>query len=349
MTEQKEQPLVSVVMITYRHEEFIREAVEGVLMQETSFPIELIIADDCSPDNTKSIINNIRNKHPNGGVVHYTRHKENKGIISNFVWGIKRAKGKYVAFCEGDDYWTDPHKLRKQVALLNENEDFAFVHTDYDYLKNKTGRIIPSYYSSIGINNKSGRVFEYTFFNTFIRTLTTCFRKDRLLECEPIFNISIKRKWVGIDLQIYLYLAFKYPIGFINDSTGVYRRLEESASTSHSAQNRIQFQKTHLEVRYYLLELFQQDINHFDSFFYPHLRKFIFLCYYTRDVSLFNYGYLKLKNTSESVKGLDRFYQITISSYLWHIIIFFIRSNSFIKRYFEKWKTRKSKTLNNII
>jgi glycosyltransferase involved in cell wall biosynthesis len=121
MIEQKEQPLVSVVMITYRHEEFIRQAVEGVLMQKTSFPVELIIADDCSPDETRAIVQEIQKSNKNGKWINYTRHESNKGMMSNFVWGLKRVKGKYIALCEGDDFWTDSRKLQKQFNYMENN------------------------------------------------------------------------------------------------------------------------------------------------------------------------------------------------------------------------------------
>jgi glycosyltransferase involved in cell wall biosynthesis len=112
-------------MITYGHEQYIKEAIEGVLMQETDLKIELIIADDNSPDNTEKIVKEIQNKHPKGHFIQYTKHKKNKGIIPNFVWALEQCKGKYIALCDGDDYWTDPLKLQKQVDFLEANEDYG--------------------------------------------------------------------------------------------------------------------------------------------------------------------------------------------------------------------------------
>jgi glycosyltransferase involved in cell wall biosynthesis len=118
-------PIVSVCMITYGHEKFIEHAINGVLMQECDFEIELIIANDCSPDATDEIINRIIKSHPKGNVIKYIRHNKNKGIHSNFIWTINEAKGKYIALCEGDDYWIDPNKLQKQVDFLEENIGFV--------------------------------------------------------------------------------------------------------------------------------------------------------------------------------------------------------------------------------
>jgi glycosyltransferase involved in cell wall biosynthesis len=117
-------PTVSVVMITYGHEKYIREAITGVLMQECGFEVELIIANDCSPDNTDAVINEFIN-HPNINWIKYTKHSQNMGMMPNFIWSLQQAKGKYVAICEGDDYWIDSLKLQKQVDFLEVNHDYS--------------------------------------------------------------------------------------------------------------------------------------------------------------------------------------------------------------------------------
>src|SRR5690554_114420 len=102
----KNRVLISVVMITYGHEKYIHKAIEGVLMQQGGFDVEFIIADDHSPDNTEDIVKNIKNTHPKASCIKYTKHPVNKGMTQNFSWALKEATGKYIALCEGDDYWT---------------------------------------------------------------------------------------------------------------------------------------------------------------------------------------------------------------------------------------------------
>ncbi len=121
----KQKPLVSVCMITYGHENFIRQAIEGVLMQQCDHELELIISNDCSPDNTDAIVKNVINTHPNGSWIRYIKHEKNLGMIPNFLDTLQKARGKYVALCEGDDYWTDPLKLHKQVAFLELNPNYS--------------------------------------------------------------------------------------------------------------------------------------------------------------------------------------------------------------------------------
>ena len=118
-------PIVSVITITYKHEKYILDTIQGVLNQKTDFDIEHIIGDDKSPDETEKVVKDFLAENTKSNIVKYTRHKENKGINLNFIWCLEQAKGKYIAMCEGDDYWTDPYKLQKQIDLLESKPDLA--------------------------------------------------------------------------------------------------------------------------------------------------------------------------------------------------------------------------------
>lgn len=120
-----ETPLVSICCITYNHEPFIRDALEGFLKQKVSFPYEILIHDDASADRTPDIIREYAAKYPDK--IKPILQKENqysKGITNpSGAFNFPRAKGKYIAMCEGDDYWTDPDKLRLQVEYLEEHPE----------------------------------------------------------------------------------------------------------------------------------------------------------------------------------------------------------------------------------
>lgn len=113
---------VSVIMLTYNHEKYIAKAIEGVLMQQTDFPVELIVANDCSTDGTEEIVERYRQKKP--GIVKGYYNKKNLGPRYNFIKAFSYADGDYIAMCEGDDYWTDSSKLQKQVDFLQNNSDY---------------------------------------------------------------------------------------------------------------------------------------------------------------------------------------------------------------------------------
>lgn len=130
-------PKVSIVTITYNHENYILEALNSFLAQKYEGPIEVIIANDNSPDNTNQVISNFLATTiiPDNIEIKYTNHAANKGMMDNFVWALKQASGKYITFCEGDDYWIDPLKLQKQVVFLEKNKEYCFVSSNYKILR----------------------------------------------------------------------------------------------------------------------------------------------------------------------------------------------------------------------
>lgn len=115
-------PLISVLMMTYNHAPFIGQAIESVLKQQTQYPFELIICDDASSDGAQEIAQAYAARDSR---IVLSLQARNTRFAKNFVDGCKRIRGKYLAFCEGDDYWTNPQKLEKQVGYLEDHPDFA--------------------------------------------------------------------------------------------------------------------------------------------------------------------------------------------------------------------------------
>ncbi|WP_310557101.1 glycosyltransferase [Flavobacterium sp.] len=127
---------VSVSMITYNHELYLKQAIASVLMQETDFEYELVIANDNSPDNSDEIIREFIKSDPNGHKIKYLHRKENLGMMPNFIDLVKNCNGKYIAICEGDDYWTDKKKLQKQIDFLEKNKGYVICYHEVDIEKN---------------------------------------------------------------------------------------------------------------------------------------------------------------------------------------------------------------------
>ncbi|WPU95295.1 glycosyltransferase family 2 protein [Mucilaginibacter sabulilitoris] len=117
-----QQPTVSICCITYNHERFITHAIEGFLMQKTNFRFEVIIGNDSSADRTAEVAAEFVAKYPDK--IKLVSTEANMGIHKNLINTLKECTGKYVAFCEGDDFWTDPYKLQKQVDFLENNQDY---------------------------------------------------------------------------------------------------------------------------------------------------------------------------------------------------------------------------------
>ena len=134
-----EHPLVSIKCLAYNHEKFIAQAMDGFLMQETDFPFEVIVHDDASKDKTADILREYEKKFPL--IVKPVYQTENQ--YSKQDGSLTRAanaplKGKYIAECEGDDYWIDPHKLQLQVDFLESHPDYAMTFHDAE-IKNELG------------------------------------------------------------------------------------------------------------------------------------------------------------------------------------------------------------------
>lgn len=122
-------PLVSISCITYNHASYIKECIDGFLMQKTNFNFEILIHDDHSTDGTEEIIKEYAKQYPD--IIKPLFEKENQYSLGkptgSVVWNLPRASGKYIAMCEGDDYWIDPYKLQKQVDIMENNPNCSLV------------------------------------------------------------------------------------------------------------------------------------------------------------------------------------------------------------------------------
>lgn len=130
---------ISIVLLTYNQEEFISQAINSILSQKLSNSFEIIVIDDCSVDDTFSLISEFQNKYPLNFKAY--RNAFNLGLAKNYEKAVLLAKGKYIAYLEGDDYWTDPYKLQKQFNFLDENPDFVLAFHDFITI-DSIGRII---------------------------------------------------------------------------------------------------------------------------------------------------------------------------------------------------------------
>ena len=117
--------LVSVCVLTYNHQDYIQTCLDSILTQEVDFNWGIIISDDCSTDNNRIIIEQYKNKYPD--LIQLIYPKQNVGVIGSLINLLNASTGKYVAICEGDDFWTDSSKLKKQVEILEANDGYSMV------------------------------------------------------------------------------------------------------------------------------------------------------------------------------------------------------------------------------
>ena len=125
-------PLVSICTRTYNLENFVAEALDSFLMQETDFPFEIVIDDDCSTDSTIDVIKQYMEKFPT--IINANLLEKNVGVRVNFIKNLQRANGKYIAPCDGDDYWTDPLNLQKHIDFLEKNDEYVVTYSKMETL-----------------------------------------------------------------------------------------------------------------------------------------------------------------------------------------------------------------------
>ena len=138
------EPVVSICCITYNHEKYIEETIDSFLMQETNFPFEIVLGEDCSTDNTRKIVEKYKENYPN--IIKLIVSENNVGMQANGQRTMEACRGKYVALCEGDDYWTDAKKLQVQIDEMKKYPDVSIsFHPAYEFIDGKIGKILSNH------------------------------------------------------------------------------------------------------------------------------------------------------------------------------------------------------------
>jgi len=256
-----DKPLVSVNMITYNHEPYIAQAIEGVLQQKTNFPFELVIGEDCSTDGTREIVFDYKKKYPD--TIRVITSDKNVGACKNSLRTEKACRGKYIAYCEGDDYWHHPQKLQKQVDYLESHPECGLVFSDYHLLHVENGKLIRDYRRNEGKNSLT-QGSPKQILGAFLRgkygiqTCTVCLRKDildSLIASDPFlytsrhFRMGDTQRWAGFSQVSRLWR--------IDESLATHNLLIESISKSRNPIKVYLFKKSGAELCLYLAEKYE--------------------------------------------------------------------------------------------
>ena len=270
--------LVQVNCLTYNHAPYIIDAMNGFCKQQTNFPFLSTIFDDNSTDGEQIVIRNyldsnfIMNdntietrKETDDYVLIYTRHKTNKNcyfavyFLKYNHYQLNKSRVpyllpewndiKYIAICEGDDYWTAPYKLQKQVDYLESHPECGLVHTKHKKYIEKTGEFKPGWAEETD--------FEKNLIRNRICTLTTCFRKNLWKSYNK--EDFHKYKWPMGDAPLWLYIMSLSETKLLNDETGVYRERLESASHSSNIEKNIAFLLGGYKMKNYFIKKYHKE------------------------------------------------------------------------------------------
>lgn len=266
-------PLVSVAVATYNQEKFIGQCLDGILMQKTDFPFEIIIGEDESSDNTREICKHYAEEHPDKIRLFLRDRKESHYIypdggsrLFNVHWNLMSCRGKYIAFCEGDDYWTDPTKLQQQVDIMEKNPEVGLVHTDFEMSEGDVGHskwpTEPIVATDLLLNAKS-----------HIGSLTVMYRRELY---EKIPKLYYEQRFKMGDLPMQIEMSREYKFQYINKITAVYRVLQNSASHNADIQKEIDFYKSARECRQFYANQYSVKLKDDDRQLYLYIMKSVY-------------------------------------------------------------------------
>jgi glycosyltransferase involved in cell wall biosynthesis len=237
---------VSVCVLTYNHENYIAQMLEGALMQQTDFEFEIVIGDDASTDATQDIIREYDRKRP--GIIRAFLHSENQGPSeprefagrNNVLQLIKACKGEFVAMCEGDDFWTDPLKLQKQVDYLEQNPEISICHHNMMVIYEDGS---PEHFFNNPDQKAISTIEDILEDKWFFATASWMYRNYFLNNDFAEWH----SKAAAGDWAIMIQLAAQGKIGYLADVMGVYRKHSAGLSNVHSQTN-LKFLKNRKEM-----------------------------------------------------------------------------------------------------
>lgn len=226
-------PLVSILCITYNHEKYIEQTFTGFEMQKCDFEFEVLIGEDCSTDNTLKLCKEFQQKHPE--YVRLITSEKNVGAKRNSFRINKLARGKYIAFCEGDDCWITVDKLQKQIDFLESNPEYNFIHTNAKILS-KNNEFKGLYHNDNvirEIKHSKDQISDRLLLKWPVATATTVIKKSdrtKILSLNPE-NIFTEQRRMG-DIQLWTGMMSLGKMAYLEDITTIYHLSDESASRS---------------------------------------------------------------------------------------------------------------------
>lgn len=287
---------IAIWMVTYNHEDYIAKAVESVMMQKTNFKYKLFIGEDCSTDKTREICIRLKEKYPEK--IKLILQNENIGGIKNaqiIYKTIIESGEKYMALIEGDDYWTDPLKLQKQVDFLEANPEYGMVCTDYHKYYQDSGKYKYNCFKFDKYKNEV-KFEDYVFDRSTIGTQTVVLRNSLFVDYSADILNNVNLQFNIGDSPMWLYFAIKSKIKVLKDVTAVYRILNNSFCHFDDHHKHYAFVMKGFEVPDFFL-------NHYD---FPSeliiknenkkLKSSMNYAFKIKNVKLFNEHYKKIKN-----------------------------------------------------
>ncbi len=220
---------VNICLITYNHEAYIAQAIESILKQIVNFQIRIVIGEDYSTDRTRAICSEYAEKYPD--IIYLPPAEKNLGMLKNFERALKACEGKYIAFLEGDDYWTDALKLQKQIDFLERNPDYSACFHNVTIQSTRYNQVREWTWLHL---EKDSFETEDLLGQWFIPSGSVVFVNDPGLVL-PDWFFHCKSG----DIPFLLLLSLRGRFKYFNEVMGVYRSHDKGAAAAHAGYDKI--------------------------------------------------------------------------------------------------------------
>ena len=264
--------VISVIVCTYNQEKTIARTLDSILMQQCHVPYEIIIGEDCSTDRTLAICQEYAKQQPDK--IHILANINNKGVVDNYFDCLLAAHGTYIADCAGDDFWTDPLKLEKELTILEEHPEVTLVHTNWLCYDEKSGTT----YSPKAADSKHTTPFtdgkellEAIVTQTqrpVIHLCTSLYRRDVFLRAYQEDTNLFRNKDFGCeDVQIAFIMARNGHIAYLPDATLNYSMGDTTISNSRNEEKQYHFVRQVTNLSHYICTKYQMGSQRIDDYF----------------------------------------------------------------------------------
>jgi len=266
----KKNIMVSVCVVTYNQEKWIRQTMDSILAQQTDYPFEIIIGEDHGTDDTRAICQEYADKYEN---VTLLPSPSNLGVTANWIKCVQAGTGKYIMSCAGDDWWHNPNKIQLQVDFMEAHPECCICHTDIDEYCENTGILKKSVKQTNGIKPPEGRIQNYILSGReHISAVTMCIRRSTFENHVPA-NEFARRRFPREDWPTLLVLAAFGDILYIPVSTATYRVGQESITRTSDYETIFRRAQQDKAMTEYLYTLFPEwgsfkDGPYFDNIGY---------------------------------------------------------------------------------
>ena len=257
--------MISVVVVTYNQAATIGRALDSILMQQCHIPFEIVIGEDCSTDDTRTVCQTYANQHPD--IIRLFCNERNKGIVDNYFDCLLACRGTYIADCAGDDFWTDPQKLEKEVTIMENHPDVTMVITNWQYYNEQTRETAPS---------RQQQHAPVTPGHHLLRSIITQQNMSVFHLCTALYRANVFRKayeedtdlfrnktYVSEDMQIAFTMARHGNIAYLPDVTLNYSLGRGSVSNVTDSMKAFRFVRRSTELICYLAQKHHLDIRDF--------------------------------------------------------------------------------------